>query len=338
MYTKINEIRQNTACVMIGREQVTDLLLAAFLAGGHVLLEDMPGTGKTVLAKTLARSMDVQFGRIQFTPDLLPSDVTGIHFFHQEQRKFIFREGPVFCNLLLADEINRATPRTQSALLECMAEQQVTVDGETRKLDDPFMVIATQNPVETYGCFPLPEAQLDRFLMKLSMGSLSQAQERAMLDRFITDEPLEKLRPAASLEEVRALRRACRKVYVHEDLRTYLVQLVQGTRSIAGGPNPLMQGRVRSGENEGGMWSSTGASRIESGVSPRGTLALMRASQGYAMVFGRDYVVPEDIKAVAVPVLAHRYIGSAGSEHDKIQKIRDLLETTPVPTENWSRL
>lgn len=314
MYAKINEIRKNVSRVLVGREQVTDLLLAAFLAGGHVLLEDMPGTGKTLLARTMARSMDVEFGRIQFTPDLLPSDVTGIHYFHQEQKKFIFREGPVFCSLLLADEINRATPRTQSALLECMAEQQVTVDGETRRLADPFMVIATQNPVETYGCFPLPEAQLDRFLMKLSMGSLSPAQERAMLDRFITEEPLETLEPAASREEICALRKACWEIHVHEDLRSYMVALVQATRGSADG---------------------TG---FETGVSPRGTLALMRASQGYAIVSGRDYVVPEDIKAVSVPVLAHRYMGGAATEYEKKLLISDLLKRIPVPTENWNRI
>ena len=338
MHDQITAVRTNIARVMVGREQVTDLLLASFLAGGHVLLEDMPGTGKTVLARSMARSMDVRFGRIQFTPDLLPGDVTGIHYFDQGQGKFVFREGPVFANLLLADEINRATPRTQSALLECMAEQQVTVDGETRKLADPFMVIATQNPVETYGCFPLPEAQLDRFLMKLSMGSMTQDQECAMLDRFITDEPLQSLQPVVTHEEVCALRGACREVFVHEDLRTYMVRLVQSTRQNSDA----------------------------SGVSPRGTLALLRASQGYAMVQGRDFVTPEDVKAVAIPVLAHRCIGGQGGEREKTLQIAELIGTDaagsgsgalagagagagsgeggashpgaiPVPTENWSR-
>ena len=338
MHDQITAVRTNIARVMVGREQVTDLLLASFLAGGHVLLEDMPGTGKTVLARSMARSMDVRFGRIQFTPDLLPGDVTGIHYFDQGQGKFVFREGPVFANLLLADEINRATPRTQSALLECMAEQQVTVDGETRKLADPFMVIATQNPVETYGCFPLPEAQLDRFLMKLSMGSMTQDQERAMLDRFITDEPLQSLQPVVTHEEVCALRGACREVFVHEDLRTYMVRLVQSTRQNSDA----------------------------SGVSPRGTLALLRASQGYAMVQGRDFVTPEDVKAVAIPVLAHRCIGGQGGERENTLQIAELIGTDaagsgsgalagagagagsgeggashpgaiPVPTENWSR-
>lgn len=329
MQDKINEIKKNIARVMVGREQVTDFLLASFFAGGHVLLEDMPGTGKTVLARSMARSMDVRFGRIQFTPDLLPGDVTGIHYYHQEKGEFIFREGPVFANLLLADEINRATPRTQSALLECMAEQQVTVDGETRKLSDPFMVIATQNPVETYGCFPLPEAQLDRFLMKLSMGNLTEAQERAMLDRFITEEPLETLQAVATREEVCALRKACREVYVHGDLRTYMVQLVQRTRGASGS-------NAFGAAGAGASYLAAGTGN-ESGVSPRGTLALLRASQGYAMVEGRDFVTPEDIKAVAVPVLAHRCIGGEGSEREKTLMIRGLLDTVPVPTENWSR-
>ena len=315
MQDKIAAVRENIARVMIGREQVTDLLLAAFLAGGHVLLEDMPGTGKTVLTRAMARSMDVRFGRLQFTPDLLPGDVTGIHFFHQQKGEFVFREGPVFANILLADEINRATPRTQSALLECMAEQQVTVDGETSRLADPFMVIATQNPVETYGCFPLPEAQLDRFLMKLSMGGLTEAQERAMIDRFLTAEPLETLEPVMTREEAIELRRACRQVYVHEDLRTYMVKLVQGTRGASAESLPGTQ----------------------NGVSPRGTLALLRASQGCAMVRGRDYVTPEDIKDTAAAVLAHRCIGGEGGEREKHILIKQLLSAVPVPTENWSR-
>ena len=179
----IARVKENTAKVLVGKEEVVTLLLAAIAAQGHVLLEDVPGTGKTLLARTLAASMDLSFGRIQFTPDLLPGDVTGIHYFHQGEGDFVFREGPVFSNLLLADEINRATPRTQSALLECMAEKQVTVDGETRPLEDPFLVIATQNPVETIGCFPLPEAQLDRFLMKIRMGRMSLAEETQMIDR-----------------------------------------------------------------------------------------------------------------------------------------------------------
>ncbi len=306
----LTKIRNNMAKVMVGKEEVISLLLAAFAAGGHVLLEDVPGTGKTVLAKSAARSMDLAFGRIQFTPDLLPSDVTGLNYFDQSKGQFVFREGPVFTNILLADEINRATPRTQSALLECMGEGQVTVDGTTRAMADPFFVIATQNPVETLGCFPLPEAQLDRFLMKLGMGGLSAEQELDMVNRFISDEPLASLAAVAAKEEVLAIRRRCAEIRVHEDLRSYIVAISQASR--ARGMNGLAEG-----------------------ISPRGTLALLRASQGYALVNEREYVVPEDIKAVAVPVLAHRLLLEESSEARRQERILTLLDTVPVPTENW---
>lgn len=313
MQNLLFRIKENVSNVMIGKEQVTELLLAALAAGGHVLLEDVPGTGKTVLARALAKSMELTFSRVQFTPDLLPSDVAGLSFFNQEKGAFEFKEGPVFTNLLLADEINRATPRTQSALLECMAEGQVTVDGVTRSLGTPFFVIATQNPVETLGCFPLPEAQMDRFLMKISMGSLTAEEERQMLDRYIHAEPLSELAPVCTLAEVAALQKQCREIYVHEDLRDYMVGLVRATRENAAGAS------------------------YGTGVSPRGTLALLRASQGYAMVAGRDYVVPEDIKKVAVPVLAHRLLTESGSEREKVQLIDRLLQSVPLPTENWER-
>ena len=216
MNQTITAIKENIAKVMIGKVETVDLVLTALISGGHVLLEDVPGMGKTVLAKALAKSMDMQFGRIQFTPDLLPSDVTGLSYYNQEQGRFVFREGPVFTNLLLADEINRATPRTQSSLLECMGEGQVTVDGDTRNLAKPFFVIATQNPVETLGCFPLPEAQMDRFMMKISMGKMQKQEEREMIDRYICDEPLQKISPVCGVDEILNLQGECRNVFVHD--------------------------------------------------------------------------------------------------------------------------
>lgn len=303
----LRRIQDNVAKVMIGKEEVTKLLLASLAAGGHVLLEDVPGTGKTVLAKTLAKSMGCQFDRVQFTPDLLPTDVTGLSFFNQEKGSFTFKEGPVFTNILLADEINRATPRTQSSLLECMAERQVTVDGVTRSLAAPFFVIATQNPIETIGCFPLPEAQLDRFMMKLYMGNLDAAQERQMLDRFIQAEPLAQIEAVTNAQEIATLQEDCSNIYVHNDLRDYMVNLVQATR------------------------------KNDTGVSPRGTLALLRVAQGYAMVEGRDYVVPEDIKTVAIPVLAHRLVADQDNDKTKSTRIQTLLNSVALPTEDWSR-
>ena len=303
----LRRIQDNVAKVMIGKEEVTKLLLASLVAGGHVLLEDVPGTGKTVLAKTLAKSMGCQFDRVQFTPDLLPTDVTGLSFFNQEKGSFTFKEGPVFTNILLADEINRATPRTQSSLLECMAERQVTVDGVTRSLAAPFFVIATQNPIETIGCFPLPEAQLDRFMMKLYMGNLDAAQERQMLDRFIQAEPLAQIEAVTNAQEIATLQEDCSNIYVHNDLRDYMVNLVQATR------------------------------KNDTGVSPRGTLALLRAAQGYAMVEDRDYVVPEDIKTVAIPVLAHRLVTDQDNDKTKSTRIQTLLNSVALPTEDWSR-
>ena len=313
----VSNIKSNISKVIIGKESTVDLLLTSLIAGGHVLLEDVPGMGKTVLAKTLAKSMSMKFSRIQFTPDLLPSDVTGLSYYNQEKGGFVFREGPVFTNLLLADEINRATPRTQSSLLECMGERQVTVDGETRELETPFFVIATQNPVETLGCFPLPEAQMDRFLMKISMGAMSKAEEMEMIDRYICDEPLQSIEAVCSAEDIRKLQDECRNIFVHKDLRNYIVELVQASRS--------------------GTGAGMGRPGMAEGISPRGTLALLRASQGYALVQGRDYVVPEDIKAVAVPVMAHRLICEEDDYRRKVSKVLSLLQTVAVPTEDWKR-
>ena len=309
--SQIQEIKTNMKKVMIGNEKTIDLVLAALLSGGHILLEDVPGTGKTVMAKSLAKSIRANFGRVQFTPDLLPSDVTGLNYFDAKSGEFVFSKGPAFCNILLADEINRATPKTQSSLLECMAEHQITVDGVTRPLEDPFFVIATQNPLETLGTFPLPEAQMDRFVMQLSMTALSAGEELSMVERFIKDEPLEELSPVCSKEDIVKLKQECKNIYVHPELLTYLISITQATRNH---------------------------SKIENGVSPRGTLAFLRAAQSYAMVCGRDYVTPEDIKEVAQPVLLHRLSMNAAYDAKKSAQaaLSDILSSLPLPTEDWN--
>ena len=308
----IAAVKENIGRVMIGSASVIDLLLTAMISDVHVLIEDVPGMGKTVLAKSLAKSVSARFSRIQFTPDLLPSDVTGLNYFNQKENEFIFSPGPAFCNILLADEINRATPRTQSSLLECMGERQITVDGETMQLEAPFFVIATQNPIETLGTYPLPEAQLDRFLMRISMEAPDKEQEKAILLRFMRDEPLETLGSVCTGADILELQRLAREIYVHPVLLDYLVSLTQATRD----------------------WPN-----VEMGVSPRGSLALLRAVRAFALVRGGTYVVPEDIKAVAVPVLAHRIqlSGSAGLVAAQKQVIADVLASVPLPTEDWSK-
>lgn len=308
----IAAVKENIGRVMIGSASVIDLLLTAMIADGHVLIEDVPGMGKTVLAKSLAKSVSARFSRIQFTPDLLPSDVTGLNYFNQKENEFIFSPGSAFCNILLADEINRATPRTQSSLLECMGERQITVDGETMQLEAPFFVIATQNPIETLGTYTLPEAQLDRFLMRISMEAPDKEQEKAILLRFMRDEPLETLGSVCTGADILELQRLAREIYVHPVLLDYLVSLTQATRD----------------------WPN-----VEMGVSPRGSLALLRAVRAFALVRGGTYVVPEDIKAVAVPVLAHRIqlSGSAGLVAAQKQVIADVLASVPLPTEDWSK-
>lgn len=306
-------VLSNIAKVIIGKEETATLLLTALLADGHVLLEDVPGTGKTKLAKTLAKSLDATFSRIQFTPDLLPGDITGINIFDRKTNEFVLRKGPIFTNILLADEINRATPRTQAGLLECMEERQVTIDGVSYRPGIPFFVIATQNPIESAGVFPLPDAQMDRFMMKLSMGLPTKEEELAILDCYMTAEPLEHLPKALTLEELLSAKKEAEQIFVHNSVREYMVDMVQATRNTEG---------------------------ILMGVSPRGSLAFLRCVKAYAFLQGRSYVTPDDVKAVAIPVLAHRlvlgYGIDSGSDSAK-QLLTKIIENTPVPTEDFGQ-
>ena len=266
--SKAVQMKENVSKVIVGKGNVTDLILTALIAGGHVLLEDVPGTGKTMIAKSFAKSIDAEFARIQFTPDLLPSDITGINYYNQKQGEFVFRKGPVFSNILLADEINRATPRTQSALLECMEEHQVTVDGETRKLGFPFIVIATQNPIETAGTYQLPEAQLDRFLLQISMGYPKQNEELEIIKRFMTDSPLESLSAVCNADDVKGMVKEAEGVHVDEAIMNYIVDIADKTRNNI---------------------------NIAIGVSTRGVINMVKAVKAYAYINGRNYVVPEDV-------------------------------------------
>lgn len=306
VYTKIKD---NIGKVIVGKEDTIDMLLVSMLCGGHVLLEDVPGTGKTMLIKSLAASIGCSFKRIQFTPDLLPSDITGINFFNMKKSEFEFVPGPIFANIVLADEINRATPKTQSGLLECMEEGQTTIDGKTYRLAAPFMVIATQNPVENMGTFPLPEAQLDRFLMKGSMEYPNHIEGVNILERFDKSSPLETLSPVVTEQELCRAIEELPKVYVCRELMSYITNIVERTRKY---PKVIL------------------------GVSPRGALSLMRAAKGYAAIAGRNYVIPDDVKRAAHPVLDHRIMLENSARIHKnaaYNVIEDILGTVTVPTE-----
>ena len=304
-------IRSNIEKVIVGKSDIIELILSAMLAGGHVLLEDVPGTGKTMMAKALAKSMDTTFKRIQFTPDLLPSDLIGINYYNQKQGEFVFRQGALFTNVLLADEINRATPRTQSSLLESMEEKQITVDGTTYTLDKPFFVIATQNPVETQGTFPLPEAQLDRFIMQLSMGYTSKEETLEILHRFITGAPVEEISSVCTKEQLVEMQELVKTVYIHPDVAAYSVDIVEKTRH---------------------------RDDIALGVSPRGNLSYLRSAQALAAIRGKNFVTPDEIKDLAYPVLGHRIILRSGMRNRSTQIqsiINEILNSVPAPTEEW---
>jgi len=300
-------LRQNIGRVIVGKDGVIELVLVALLSEGHILLEDVPGLGKTMLAKSVARSLGCSFKRIQFTPDLIPTDITGINFYNQRSGEFEFRPGPITAQIVLADEVNRATPRTQSALLEAMEERQLTVEGVTLRLPAPFLVIATQNPIELEGTFPLPEAQLDRFLLRLKLGYPSEREERAILDRFEEESPLGELPVVATAEELIAGAHAVTRVHCEGIVRDYIVHVVQATRAHAG---------------------------LELGASPRASLALFRAARALAAVRGRAYVIPDDVKALTRAVLPHRLILSSSARlrgRDAAGIVAEVLDSVPAP-------
>lgn len=301
------KLKTNIKTVIKGKDEIIDKVILCLLSSGHILLEDVPGTGKTTLIKALSKSMAMNFSRVQFTPDLLPSDLTGIHYYDQKEQKFIFRAGPVFTDILLADEINRATPRTQSSLLECMEEKQVSVDGETMPLSSYFFVAATQNPIEIQGTFPLPEAQLDRFFMRLSMGYPDPESEREMLSSQEKARPIDSVEPVVSASDLLEVQEAVKDITVSDEIKKYILAIVEATRND---------------------------DKIRLGVSPRGSLALMRASQAQAAVSGRNYVIPDDVKYVCHDVIAHRIICKSASHlqsQSAADAIRIILAQVTVP-------
>lgn len=304
---KCREVVESCSQVIVGKEQEIKLVLISFLCSGHVLLEDLPGTGKTTLLKVFAKTIGQACKRIQFTPDLLPSDITGIRFYNQKTGEFMFQKGPLFCNLILADEINRATPRTQSSLLEAMEEHQISADGETYRLEEPFFVMATQNPVESYGTFPLPEAQMDRFFMRLSLGYMKREQEMAVICGKESAQKLTDIEPVLTKDEIVQMKEYIKQITVHPDVLSYLMDIIEKTRSDG---------------------------KFAAGVSTRGAIALYRASQAFAAVQGREFVIPEDVKELAPYVLSHRILAKGVTDSaDVVRFVKKLISEIPVPLE-----
>lgn len=303
-----NKIVENVSKVIVGKNDIIELITISFICGGHVLLEDIPGVGKTMLVKAFASSIGCNFKRIQFTPDLLPSDLTGINFYNQKSCEFEFRKGPLFTNIVLADEINRATPRTQSSLLEAMEENQITVDGQTRRLNQPFMVLATQNPVESYGTFPLPEAQLDRFFMRIKIGYPSRNEEIEVINRNRDNNLINNLSPVVTFDEIRYVKNNFSNINISKDVMEYIMDIIESTRNDE---------------------------KIMLGVSPRGTIALFKSCQAKAAIEGRNYILPEDVKYLSPYVLNHRIIAKGVNKTNNIDLIKHLIDNIKVPIENF---